>query len=116
MRKMHTSSDGSLLFKFAAGGDAFGFGDGDGGAGGDGGEAVELAAGPANFDGVGFVAVAEAEGEDEFAGGKRAGAAAQHFGVRVTPRVKLQDGTDSGPIRLGANQLDARAVIRRGGA
>ena len=32
------------------------------------GEAVELAAGPANFDRVGFVMLSQAEGEHEFAG------------------------------------------------
>src|SRR5215467_259051 len=53
----------SGLAKLAAGGDAFGFGDGDGGAGGDGREALELTAGPANFDGICLVALAEAKGK-----------------------------------------------------
>lgn len=60
----------SWLTKIAGRGDAFAFSDGESGAGGDGGEVVELAAGPVNFDGVGFVVWAEAEGEHKFAGGE----------------------------------------------
>ena len=100
--------------EFAAGGDALAFSNGDGGVGGDGGKAVELAAGPVDFDGVGFVALGEAEGEDEFAGGEVTGAAAEHFGLRFATTGELYDGADAVAIRFRADQFEAQAVIGSG--
>src|ERR1700693_5097928 len=45
---------------------------------------VHLAAGPWNFDGVGFRLLTQAKGENQFALRKIAGAGAQHFLLLVT--------------------------------
>src|SRR5271169_5201985 len=54
----------------AGGGDSFSFSHGDGLTCGHAGKTVHLTAGPANFDGIGLIALREPESQDEFAGGK----------------------------------------------
>src|SRR5215471_12503026 len=102
--------------ELAGGGDALSFGDGEGCAGGDGGETIDLAAGPADFDGIGFVARAEAEGQDQFAGRKIAGAAAEHFRLGIAASGELYDSADAVAVGLGADQFETQAVIPSHGA
>src|SRR5260221_13335039 len=75
------------------------------------GETIDLAAGPANLDGVGFVALAQAESQDEFAGRKVAGAAAQHLRLRVAVRREPHDGADTIPVGFCAHELQPNAAI-----
>src|SRR5579883_1648474 len=97
--------------KFARGGLAFGFGDGDGLADRDVGELVDLAAGPADFDGVRFLGWAEAEGEDELAGGKIAGAAAEHLGLRCAAGSDLHNRTDAVAIGSRSHEFTRRLLF-----
>ena len=104
--------EGRLRFaEGAAGSNAFGFSDGDCRAGGDGREAIDLAAGPADFYGVSFVTLSQAKGQDQFAGGKITGAAAQHLRLRFAASSELHSGADAVAIGLRADQLDAQTVI-----
>ena len=77
---------------------------------------VDLTAGPANLDGVGFVVVCEAERKNQFAGGEVAGAAAKHLGLRFAADGEFDGCADTVAIGFCADEFDAQAAIRSGGA
>src|SRR5579883_45043 len=102
----------SLLGEGAGGGDALAFRDGDGLARGDVLETVDLATGPANFDRVGLFLLSEAKGQDEFAGGEIARAAAEHLVLRFTARGELDHGANAVTVRFRTGEFNAQAAIR----
>src|SRR5436309_702049 len=106
----------SVLAELPGGSDALAFGYANGLASAHARTAVELAAGPTNFEGVGFFAVAEAKGQNEFAGGKVAGAAAEHLRLRLAASSEFDDCADAIAIRFCATEFDAQTAIRSGGA
>ena len=77
---------------------------------------IDLTAGPADFDAVGFVVLGEAEGEDQFAGGEVAGAAAKHLCLGFTRGGEAHNSADAVAVGFCADQFDAQAAIRNGGA
>src|SRR5258708_1390618 len=69
-------------------------------------------AGPANLDGVGFFIVREPESQNEFAGGKITGAAAEHLRLRFATCGQFDGCADAIAIGFCADQLDAQALVR----
>src|SRR5580693_4148502 len=100
----------------AGGSDSFSFGHGDGLACGHAGKTVYLAAGPANFDGIGLIVLREPESQDEFAGGKIAGTAAKHLRLRFSTGRKLDRRSNAVAIGFHADQFEAQAVVGSSGA
>ena len=62
---------------------------------------INLAAGPANLDVVGFVALRETESQNKLAGRQVAGAAAQHLRLRITAGREPHNGAD--PVAKGGD-------------
>src|SRR5579872_3459209 len=84
------------------------------------GKRVDLAAGPADFDGVSYGVRAEPKRQHQLARRKIARAAAQHFilsdggsGRRSAGGGHANRGADAIAIRLRADEFDAQAVIVR---
>jgi hypothetical protein len=82
---------------------AFAFGYGYGLAGGYIREMIDLPAGPAELDRIGLLMLGQAEGKDEFAGGKITGAAAQHLRLGVSSDGGARDGANAIPIGFCAD-------------
>ena len=96
----------------AGGGDALSFGHRPGLACAHIREPIDLTTGPANFDYVGFVFERKAKGQNEFAGGEVAGAAAKHLRLRFSPGRQPHSCPDAIAVGFCAGQLDAQTLVR----